>query len=530
MQDRLFFGLAALLGAVALIAFPWLAWNEAERQAHEALSETTNAYAHAVLNRADKTAIQAQTAITRLLAEKNDPCSPRALALMRHLDLSSTYLQAVGYVRDGSIHCSSMGTVPFALGKEALRTSTGVGLYLDVQTGLPSETPLFGMVRDSFAVLIHRDLPLDISMSMPDASLAVLHLESSARSVPELAKGYVDRKWLARLAGRREATFIDQGQMVAVVRSTRFLIAAVAAVPVAHVEARTRALAYRLVPAGGLAGLAVAVALLSLVRRQRSIASALRHGLRRNEFHLQYQPIIDLATGRCVGAEALLRWQRSTGESIPPELFIPIAEQTGIVTRLTERVLQLAEDDAGAYLAAHPDFHVAINLSSQDLQSTAIVDLVDRFFSRSGARAANLIVEITERGFLDMENAVRVIAALRARGIGVAIDDFGTGYSSLSYLETLDLDFLKIDRSFIEAIGTGAPTSQVVGHIIAMARTMGLRMIAEGIETRAQADFLKAHAVQYGQGWLFGKPMPFTELVRLGEALGRRQASALSAA
>lgn len=384
MQDRIFLGLALVLGSVSMVAIPWLAWNEAERQAYEAVSETTNAYARAVLNRADKTAMQAQAAITRLNAEKDDPCSPRALALMRHLDLTSTYLQAVGFVRDGSIVCSSMGNTPFALGQESLRTSTGVRIYLKVQTGLPEQTPLFALVRDSFAVLIHRDLPLDISMSVSDASVAVLHFDSSAGSMPELSKGYVDREWLARLAGRQRAAFVDKGYLVAIVRSQHFRIAAVGAVPVAHLEERTWALAYRLVPAGAIAGLAVAVALLSLVRRQRSIASALRHGLRRDEFHLHYQPIIHLATGRCVGAEALLRWQRSTGESIPPDLFIPIAEQTGIVARLTERVLQLAEADTGGYLAAHPDFHIAINLSSQDLQSTAIVDMVDRFFTRSG--------------------------------------------------------------------------------------------------------------------------------------------------
>jgi sensor c-di-GMP phosphodiesterase-like protein len=128
------------------------------------------------------------------------------------------------------------------------------------------------------------------------------------------------------------------------------------------------------------------------------------------------------------------------------------------------------------------------------------------------------VIEITERGFLDVDSARRVIAALRTRGHEVAVDDFGTGYSSLSYVESLDLDFLKIDRSFVEAIGTKGPTSQVVGHIIAMARSMGLRMIAEGVERPEQADFLKAQDVQYAQGWLFGKPMPFDEVVRKREA------------
>jgi len=131
-----------------------------------------------------------------------------------------------------------------------------------------------------------------------------------------------------------------------------------------------------------------------------------------------------------------------------------------------------------------------------------------------GAHPSSFILEVTERGMLDPVVARETSGALRRHGFAIAIDDFGTGYSSLSYLESLELDFLKIDRSFIEAIGTGAPTSQVVGHIIAIARDLGLRMIAEGVESQAQAEFLLRQGVQYAQGWLFGQPMSFAEVLR----------------
>ncbi|MGB9108444.1 MAG: EAL domain-containing protein, partial [Telluria sp.] len=146
------------------------------------------------------------------------------------------------------------------------------------------------------------------------------------------------------------------------------------------------------------------------------------------------------------------------------------------------------------------------------------VGLVDKMLARSGARPSNLIVEITERGFLDKDAARTVIAALHARGIEVAIDDFGTGYSSLSYLESLDIDFLKIDRSFIESIGTGAPTSQVVSHIIGMAHNLELRMIAEGVENHEQAAFLRMRGVDYAQGFMFGKPGTFDHAAGLHRA------------
>jgi sensor c-di-GMP phosphodiesterase-like protein len=334
-----------------------------------------------------------------------------------------------------------------------------------------------------------------------------------------MARGRVDPAWLTDLGTRTAVTFVDGDRLVAMVRSQRFVsTVAVAAVPARHLEERVATATRRLVPVGLFVGLAAAAAILLLARRQMSMAAALRAGLRRDEFLLLYQPLIDLRSGACVGAEALLRWRRSTGELIGPDLFIPVAEQSGLITRVTAHVLELIERDAGGYMARHPGFHIGINLAPADLRSHAIVGVIDAFLARTGARPANLIVEITERGFLDLDSARTVIAALRGRGIEVAIDDFGTGYSSLSYLETLDLDFLKIDRSFIEAIGTDAPTSQVVGHIMAMARTLDLRMIAEGVESDAQAAFLRTHDVQYAQGWLFGKPMPFADVAWLASS------------
>ncbi len=517
MRSRTITWISIVIAFASITLFPWLAWREAQHQAFDAAAEMTRAHARAVLHRTEQTAGQAQVAMQRLASQGAAPCSPDALALMRQLDLTSTYIQAVGFVRDDTIVCSSMGSVPVPLGKPSLRTSRGVAIYSHVPIAAVDASPLIALERDGFAALLHRDLPLDISVQIPGTSLAVMHLEAAVDAAPELVRGEVKRAWLSRLGDGQQASFIDAGRLVTVIRSSRFLVATVAASPVADMEDRAHSIAWRLVPAAALAGLATAAAVLALARQQRSIAAAMRHALRRNEFYLQYQPIVELASGRCVGVEALLRWERATGEQFGPDLFIPVAEHAGIITRLTERVLALVEADAGAYLAAHPGFHVALNLSAADLQSSVIVGLVERFLQRSGAGPSNLVVEITERGLLDLDNALPVIAALRARGIEVAIDDFGTGYSSLSYLETLELDLLKIDRSFIEAIGTRAPTSQVVGHIIAMARTLGLRMVAEGVETDAQADFLRGHAVQYAQGYLFGRPMSFADARKLAD-------------
>jgi sensor c-di-GMP phosphodiesterase-like protein len=515
MQYRAKIGLV-LAVITALAVPPLLTWQEAKRQAYEIEAERALSYAGDVLHRADAAGLQAANGIRTLAQSGLAPCSAPSRELMRRINLTSPYIQATGYVHDGHLVCSSLGDVPLSLGHNTFKASSGYTFYLDVSPD-SNPGPLLGVEKGGYAVLIHRDLPLDIWTTGPGVSLAVLHPEHQGGT---LTKGFVDAGWLTRLGTRRSITFMDEGHVVAIVHSPHFLTSALAAVPLAQLSERTYHVALRLVPAGVLAGLLCAGFILLLARRRMSIPSALRNALRENEFFLLYQPLTELESGSVIGVEALLRWRRNTGELVSPEIFIPIAEQSGLIAQLTERVFKLVEADAGNYLAAHPDFHIAINLAPADLQTSAVAQHIDGILTRTGACPSNLIVEITERGFLDLDSARATISTLRARGIRVAIDDFGTGYSSLSYLETLQLDYLKIDRSFIEAIGTGAPTSQVVVHIIAMAKTLGLKMIAEGVESPAQHDFLLRNRVQYAQGWLFGKPMHFHEAVRAIDEAG----------
>ena len=511
VRKRTLYGVAIAAALLLACAAPWLAWREADRQAYDIESAIVLDYARDIQHRADETAIQADSALQRLGTTGTPPCSPFSLAVMRELDLSFSYIQAVGHLRGTTIDCSSIGPDPVALGGASFLTSKGVTIYKSVRFGNARPARVLGIRRGDFIVFVHDDLPLDTWTRTPDIALGVLHIEDHDF---HMTRGQVDGAWLARLGGRPAVTFVEGGRLIAIVRSARYLTAAAAAMPIGYLHKRTEAMAWRFVPAALFGGLAAGLAIVLLVRRELSMETALRKALRRQEFFLLYQPLVDLDSGTCIGVEALLRWRPPSGELIGPDLFIPVVERTGMIADVTARVFELIARDVGDHLARHPDFHVGVNLSPADLRSYAIVDHIDMLLARTGARPSNLIVEITERGFLDLDAARPVLGALRARGVEVAIDDFGTGYSSLSYLETLDLDFLKIDRSFIEAIGTGAPTSQVVGHIMAMARTLNLRMIAEGVESEAQAEFLRTHGVHNVQGWLFGKPMPFADVVR----------------
>lgn len=512
MRRRFKLASTVLAALIALLALPWLAWWEAGRQAYAIEAGLALRYAYEVLYRSEKMVGQALAGIDRLSQAGGEPCSVATQALMTRIVLASPYIKAIGHVRDGMLQCSSIGETGFSLGKRHLSTSDGLLIYSDVPVDGKSPGRIIAIERNGFAALVDSDLWIDVGNTVPGMSLAVLHSERRLDEPVSVPTGFIDRAWLVRLGRRSEVTFIDRQYLVAVVRNGKSPSAGVAALPLSYLPARRNAIALRLVPIGLIAGVAIAGALLLLARRQTSLATSLREGLLNDEFFLLYQPVVELKSGRCIGAEALLRWRRSTGEPIGPELFIPLAEQTGAITLLTARVLQLVEQDTRKFLATYPDFHVALNVSATDVHSDAVVRQLDALLGRRAAKASNLIVEITERGILDIEAARSVIGTLRERGIGVAIDDFGTGYAGLSYLESLQVDFLKIDRSFIEAIGTGAPTNEVVNHIIAMASAMGLKMIAEGVETEAQADYLRKRGVQFAQGWLFGKPQLLEEI------------------
>ena len=281
MRRHLTFGLTLLLALAALVLPPWLAMREAQRQAFDAESDLTLGYARDVLHRTDETGRQALAGIGTLVASSLPPCSPAARELMREIDLTSTYLQAIGYVRDGVLVCSSMTGAPVPLGPMSFRTSNGVGFYLDVPIRTTYGHPLLSMERSSYAVLIHRDLPLDIWTGVPDVSLAIMQLE---RRVANIRHGHVESGWLDRLGKKPAVTFTDGRYLVTIVRSQRFLTAAIAATPVTHLVQRSRDIAMRLVPAGVFAGLAAAAAVLLLARQQLSLVAALRTGLRRHQF------------------------------------------------------------------------------------------------------------------------------------------------------------------------------------------------------------------------------------------------------
>jgi len=259
-------------------------------------------------------------------------------------------------------------------------------------------------------------------------------------------------------------------------------------------------------------GLFIAAFIVAVVvvfsRGKLSPRAELEFAIHRRQFIVHYQPIIELATGVCVGAEALVRWRQRDGSMVRPDLFIPLAEETGLIMPITDQVVEAVVKDMSAVLASDRGLHIAINLCAADIKSGRFIDMIAEKLQNTDIHNEQIWLEATERGFMDVEAARTNLERARKAGHSVAIDDFGTGYSSLQYLQGLPVDALKIDKSFIDMIGRGTATSSVTLHIIEMAQELGLFAVAEGVETEEQAAYLREHGVSFGQGWLFSKALP----------------------
>jgi diguanylate cyclase (GGDEF)-like protein/PAS domain S-box-containing protein len=256
-----------------------------------------------------------------------------------------------------------------------------------------------------------------------------------------------------------------------------------------------------------------------------SLERRLRRALRDGEFLLHYQPQVDIGTGRIVGMEALVRWHDPDVGLVPPSAFIPVAEESGLIGPLSEWVLREAcrqnkvWQDEGL-----PPARVSVNLSARQFQQRDIAKLVMSILDETGLEPRYLELELTESTIMrNAEEAVVMLNELHALGIGLAIDDFGTGYSSLSYLKRFPVDRLKIDRSFVSDIGASADDETITSAIIALAHSLNLQVIAEGVETAAQLEFLKKRACHEMQGYFFARPLPHDAIPHL---LQRERASA----
>lgn len=249
--------------------------------------------------------------------------------------------------------------------------------------------------------------------------------------------------------------------------------------------------------------------------RQLSLELDLRQALARGELALVYQPQFDLTNTTLVGAEALLRWHHPGQGLIAPADFIPLAEETGLIVPIGEWVLEQACDQVALWQQAGlPELQIAVNISPRQFFRSDLLGCVQRVLERSGLDPRQLVLEVTESMLMEnVEVAVQTMEQLNAVGLQISIDDFGTGYSSLQHLKRFPVSQLKIDRSFVEDVTSNRDAAAIARSIIALGQTMRLEVVAEGVETAGQREFLRRSGCAYAQGYLFGRPVEAAEFV-----------------
>ncbi|CAN0625902.1 c-di-GMP phosphodiesterase [Burkholderia multivorans] len=439
------------------------------------------------------------------------PCR-QVLADLTRLTLLSPYFRSLVLVHDGNkLYCSSaLGAIdgmPLAQGFQALSDlPPGRGITPTASTSLIHDRPAVLVSqrtanRTGVIAVMEGQYLLDVlaAASYNRQFEVQILLTDSQRQLP----GGAPVQTRAGPAYRHS----DAGA-----RSSQFPVEVRVAVAPALVATYRRDLWTHYAPFLALAALLSGYIAHRFCKRRLSLVTEIRRGMRQKEFHMVYQPVVCLATGEFGGVEALVRWHRPGQDSIRPDIFIPLAEDSGLIAELTRHIFNLVVADM-PLLRLRPQDHLGINVSGSHLATPAFVGDVERLMRALGPQAPLLVLELTEREAVpDDEQAQRNIRQLRGEGVLWALDDFGTGQSALSYLEQLHADFIKIDRSFVKGAGTDSVNAVVLETIIALAQRLRLDLTAEGIETPAQLAYLRQHGVQWGQGYLFAAPLRAAEL------------------
>lgn len=443
----------------------------------------------------------------------SESCSASNVKKMQEEDVTAFFLQAIGHITGNTIDCSSLPAVfdGMNLGEPNTVEQDGTRVWANLKSKKINSYPYAILERYGYMTVIVPQHSIE-ALGNLEVAVGILNIKSH---VVFASRGTIKQEWIADYQGDKPKTIIDSANKfiihIAPNRTNR--LAVITAIPMSEISGEVKNFALILIPLGILLGVGLALGFIYIARNQSSYKAELLDALARNQFYLEYQPIIDLKNKTCIGAEALVRWRSPNGGLVRPDLFIPLAEESGLICQITHKVFELVEIDMGETLRNNPHFHIGINVSSADLQSNHLIFMIKDLVKNTGILNNQIIIEATERGFLNDDNSLSLIKEMRGMGIQVAIDDFGTGYSSLSYLTKFDLDYLKIDKTFVDAVGTDAVTGHVAFHIIEMAKSLHLSMIAEGVETEKQAEILLERGVRYVQGWLFSKSLSSKDFI-----------------
>lgn len=430
----------------------------------------------------------------------NGPCE-QALPIIRKLAAFEPFIRSINLVKNNLIVCSSiLGAVRFP----------DDGVFTDKRLWLSRGN----VVRPGTPILVVRtEQGSDAIRAVIDTEAISIMLKLIDPSL--LAQLHVGGNWLSAKGVLSETPSSSSGQGYYEAHSRHYPLSVnvrVKSPPSWSVvwEARYRVLSTLLVVSMILAG-----AVYWFMGRPRSLYSELARGIRTREFVPYLQPIMDQYGKRVVGAEVLIRWQHPSGELIGPNHFIPQAEADGLIGPMTGQLMDMVGDafeDRIPHLPA--GFHVGFNVCAHQCKNNWLLFESLRFLARFPQGTVHLMLELTERElFIDDNQVLILFEQFNELGVRLAIDDFGTGYSNLTYLQHFHIHCLKIDKSFVSLIGKESLSNHIVDNIIDLANRLDLIVVAEGVETCEQADYLEAKGVDMQQGYLYGKPVPLDTFI-----------------
>ena len=478
----------------------WLATQQAKEQFY---SELDN-FSVRVLARVQQVADQAREALKEADAHTATTCSPEHLLTMRRIAYTHRYIQEVLWLREGIPQCSSLEEhqVSATFPTPDHLTADGYRTWLTSVSDLGLKHKMTAMGSEHHVVMIDPVSFIDV-IPLGHEEIHTLLFGTKRDQIIISSKPLNADVW-EKIKHQNAETLTLNSTVYRLHRIPELGLAIVTWSSTLPLQNKLHQQLMLWLPIGLFTSLLASFLLLRLLRRLRSPRNGMLDALNSHAIQVYYQPIISLQSGKIVGAEALARWRQPDGSFLSPDIFIPLAEQTGLITRLTEDIVRKIFADLGNWLRRRPEIRISINLSVDDLRSPKLPLLLQEQLQLWGISAQQIILEITERGFVDPQTTLPVIAGYRQAGHRISIDDFGTGYSSLSYLQKLDVDTLKIDKSFVDTLEYELLTP----HIIEMAKALNLTTVAEGVETESQRDWLRMHGVQYAQGWLYSKALP----------------------
>jgi sensor c-di-GMP phosphodiesterase-like protein len=449
----------------------------------------------------------AENTTTVLLQMTGQPCEQN-IGMLRRMGTLRPYFRSLVLVQDNRLTCSSVtGTIDDPLSDLLGSKKLAIGSQLI----LVASTPL---VPDRMAVV------LAIGLTPGTGALAIV--DGQYIYDMQAAAAYDGLYNIDILIGQDETSPSSDSQIQSLLhsvqptrqtsRSIQYPIEVHASVAESNLGTYSDGIWRNYLPFLLLASVLCGYVAHIFSSRQMSMVAEIRRGIRVGEFHMSYQPVVDLTTNQFSGVEALLRWNHPRYGAVGPDLFIPIAEEGGLLPELTRHVFDRVAEDL-PLLGLTSVHHLAVNVSGSHIVQPRFIDDVAGFIQRLGAVPPTLVLEITERERLPDTPEVRdCFSQLRAHGVQWSLDDFGTGQSSLAYIEQFRPDFIKIDRAFTSGIGVDSINAVVLDSIIALGTRLNLPLVAEGIETPQQRDFLRDKSVRWGQGYLFSKPLPANAL------------------